>query len=174
MNSYEEYYSQKPVSELLELLLHHKLDLHPLDKDWYESLITYLGSLNLEGKPGALYGKILASDVNQLNFMKAGLVNALKEIREAEEQDNPLVINPAFIIAAGKRVKNLVFLILGMFVLSLAAAIVLTGPFDYSTRGNFGGFCLIAGIAVQLIMLITLYSAGNALEKSVTRKKKTS
>lgn len=173
MDTYEEFYSQKPVSELLQLLFHHKLDLHPLDKQWYAALISHLGSLNLQGKPGALYGKILSSDVNQLNFMKESIRNALVEIRDAEEADNPLVIDPAFILEAGKRVKYLVYLILALFVCSLVVVIVATGPFHYETKGNIGGFFGITGVVIQLIILIILYSVGSALQKSVGRKKKT-
>src|ERR1044072_1017240 len=169
MNKYEKFYRSKTVIELLTQLLEHKQEMHTMDKDWYDALIIYLNSLNLQGAAGALYTRILPMDAFALNAASAGIKEQLAALKNREDTEHPMVIEPRLIAEAGATIKVLVYIIIGFILLVQVPIIIATHPdIGYSTRTSMYGLIMIGGLLFSAVMLGLLYSVGNKLNKSVS------
>ncbi|HTF05775.1 MAG TPA: hypothetical protein VK826_17225 [Bacteroidia bacterium] len=170
MNQYDKFYSRKNVHELLEQLYGHKSGLSPIDKSWFDALITYLSALQLEEKEKVLLGEILSSDAKLLNNNRVNIQKRLDELKATEEFNNPLVINPAYIVEAGLALKRLVVVIIISLVIFVVAFVLLNLAHDYNDKSTAYNLFVFGGLIGNAVALILLYRAGNKLSSSVTRQ----
>lgn len=69
-NKFDDFYSKKPVSELIEKLLGHKMHSQSMDPAWYDALIIHLSNRDMTNEQRARVDHILNSDAAALKKEK--------------------------------------------------------------------------------------------------------
>lgn len=171
MNKFQKHYGNRPVSELLKILLEHKLETQPLATEWYKGLLAVLEELRLEGSARTLFIRIQDTEHVALGLQAETVLQQIAELRTTEDRDNPLEIDFAKIIDAGKTLKLMARIIAVSLCIAILLAI-LSFAGDYGTRSSLLGLLVIGGLLVQVIVLSLLFNAGNALQTSVRRARR--
>jgi hypothetical protein len=74
-NKFDDFYSKKPVSELIEKLLDHKVHSQSMDPTWYDALIIHLSKRDMSNEQRTLMDHILNSDAATLRKENARYEN---------------------------------------------------------------------------------------------------
>ncbi len=112
---------------------------------------------------------------NQLNSYEELFEKEIVSIQKAKSAEKTLkiknaVINPSNIISAGKAIKNVVYTTLLMITFAVIAFLIVRSSRDLETIKNTYIFIGLLSLICNIIILFQLYSAGNSLEKSVTKE----
>ena len=165
-NKFNKFYSKKPVSELIEQLRSHRITGSRLDKDWYEALKIHLSEREISTNERETVNHILSDDFNkELESIKKQNIEFEKE--QKTQNNSNLVINPSNIIAAGKAIKGVVYVVVTMTIFAIIAIIVASSSRDIDSIKNTYIFMGAASLICNIIILVQLYSAGDNLENSV-------
>ena len=105
-NKFNSFYSEKPVTELIEQLRAHRIYSNRLDKDWFEALKVHLSQRDISTEERQTVKHILSDDfdpmkeIEFLNKQKIELGN-----RQKGQNHSNLIINPTNIITAERNPK---------------------------------------------------------------------
>ena len=168
-NKFNRHYSKKSVTELIEELRFHRINVNLTDKVWFEALRVHLSERDISTEERQAVNHILSEvfdkELESLNKQK-------KEFEKGQKIKNHsnLLINPTDIISAGRNIKNIASVVLVMIflvVIAIITAFISKNPdtikYAYLLLGASSLIC-------NLIILFQLYSAGDYLENSVYKK----
>lgn len=168
-NKFNKFYSKKSTSDLIELIRAHRINGYGLDKEWFEALILHLSERDISTEERQTVNNILSDDfqkgVESLNKQRTEF-----EKEQKKQNHSTLIINPTYIIAAGKNLKIMVYFVLLILLFALTAGLVVCSSWKMDTIKNA---CLLLGAAIlicNVMILFQLHSAGDNLENSVIDK----
>jgi hypothetical protein len=151
-SKFNKFYSTKPVAELIEQLRDHRVNVKKLDKEWFEALIVHLSEREISTEERKTVNHILSDDFGPI-----------KEI-EINSSDNNLEISG--INAAGKSLKNIVYTAILLILCATVGIFISFTSSDLETKKNTYIFLGIVSLICNLLILSSLYSAGDHLENS--------
>lgn len=168
-NKFNKFYSKKSVSELIEQLRSHRITGSTLDKDWYEALKIHLSERDISPNTRRTVNHILSEDFDKeresLNKQKIEF-----EKRQKKQNHSNLIINPTYIVSAGRNIKSVVYVVLAMTLSVVGAILTASSSTNPDTIKNTYLFLGAASLTCNIIILFTLHSAGDNLENSVYQK----
>ncbi len=86
-NKFNEFYSKKPVRELIEQLRDHRITGTILDKAWYEALVSHLSERELSDEDRKIVNHILSSEPEILKNDGSILEKSLDKETEFPKQE---------------------------------------------------------------------------------------
>ena len=162
-NQFNKFYSKKPITELIEQLRAHRINVNRLDKDWFEALKVHLSEREISTKERQTVNHILSDDFDQI-----------KEIDSLNKQKihkhSKLIVNPTNIISAGRNIKSVVYVVLAMILFAVGAILTASNSTNPDTIKNAYLFLGATSLVCNIIILFQLHSAGDNLENSFYQK----
>lgn len=112
---------------------------------------------------------------NQFNSYEEFFEKEIVSIQKVKSAERTLkiknsVIEPSNIISAGKAIKNVVYTTLIMITIAVIAILIVSSSKDMNTIKNTYIFIGLLSLVCNIIILVQLYSAGDSLEKAVTKE----
>ena len=112
---------------------------------------------------------------NQLNSYEEFIENEIVSIQNAKSSEKILKIkyavnDPSNIILAGKAIKNVVYTTLILITIAVIAFLIVSSSTDIKTIKNTYISIGLLSLICNIIIMFQLYSAGDSLEKSVTKE----
>ena len=142
-SNFNTFYSTKPVAELIEQLWYHRIKDKKKQKEWFEALKVHLSEREMSTEDRKAVNHILS---------------------EINSSDNSLEISG--INAAGKSLKNIVYTAIILILCATVGIFISVNSSDLETIKNTYIFLGIVSLICNLLILSSLYSAGDHLENS--------
>jgi len=165
-NKFNRFYSKKSLGDLLNQILSHRITGSTLDKDWYEALIIHLTARNLNADMRQLYEKILNTPPEVLKQEEEHIAIAINNLSKIEFGASNMTLKKSNINAAGKSLKTIVYAALIMIIFSIIGVFISISSKDFETIQFTYLFIGIVALVFNIIILISLYKAGDDLENS--------
>lgn len=165
-NRFNKHYSKISVDDLLAKLLSHEIKESSLDKEWYEALKIHLAERELDEDAKKLFEKILNTDSDVLKREKHERDSVTKNSIELEINSSNGNISKSSIIASGKSLKNIVYTSIIWTFCSIFGLFISIYSKDFETTKNIYITLGIVTLLCNILILNSLYTAGNHLENS--------
>jgi hypothetical protein len=166
-NKFNDFYSEKTVKDLVELIRQHRTMQSDLGQEWFEGLQKHLDERNLSTDEKKEVDFVLTENIRQLEKKAELKKENNQKIFPSHPISVPVLVNKSDIIAAGKAIKNVVYIAIVMIISAIVAIFISANSSDidiikntYIAIGTINLFCYIA-------LLIKFYEAGEKLENSV-------
>ena len=166
-SKFNTFYSTKPVAELIEQLWYHRIKVKKIDKEWFVALKVHLSEkemLTLDKewfealKVHLSEREMSTEDRKTVNYILSDILS------EINSSDNSLEISG--INAAGKSLKNIVYTAIILILCATVGIFISVNSSDLETIKNTYIFLGIVSLICNLLILSSLYSAGDHLENS--------
>ncbi len=158
-NKFNKFYSKKSVIDLIVQIRAHRTTGGILEKEWYEALIKHLSERDITEEERKIVDHILSDDPEIL--MQEKMVDALREVKSSNITPKVSGIN-----AAGKSLKNIVECAIIMILCTTFGFWIAISSNDPDTKKYIYISIGIISLICNIIILISLYKAGDHLENS--------
>ena len=162
-SNFNTFYSTKPVAELIEQLWYHRNKVKKIDKEWFVALKVHLSEKEMLTLDKEWFEalKVHLSEREMSTEDRKAVNHILSEINSS---DNSLA--KSGINAAGKSLKNIVYTVIILILCATVGIFISVNSSDLETIKNTYIFLGIVSLICNLLILSSLYSAGDHLENS--------
>lgn len=165
-NKFNKLYSKKTVSDLLKQLLSHKNSESILELEWHDALLIHLSERELHEDSRIIFEKIMNSEPETLKLEKQKILIDINNLSEIAIKSSSIRLKKSGINAAGKSLKNIVYTAIILIFCAIGGIFVSVTSNDSETIKNIYIFLGFVSLICNLIILNSLYSAGDILENS--------
>jgi hypothetical protein len=165
-NKFNIFFLKKPESELIQSLLSHTLTGNTLEPEWYNALIIHLKERELNEEFNNVYERILNTSPTILKLQEEELLIKLRTLNKTESNTSGLVLKSSGNYEAGKSLKNVVYIIILWILFSIIGVFVSITSKDFEVIKYAYIFTGIGGFICLVMLLLSVYNAGNNLQKS--------
>jgi hypothetical protein len=160
-NKFNKFYYKKSISELIKVLHSHRITGSTLDKEWYEALKIHLSERELDGNSRMVVEKILNTDPETLK----------KEEETESYRENEIILSNETlsknnINAAGKSLKKIVTIVIVLILCTILGVLISLISKDFEVIVTSYMFLGIASLICYILILNSLYDAGDYLENA--------
>ena len=162
-SNFNTFYSTKPVAELIEQLWYHRNKVKKIDKEWFVALKVHLSEKEMLTLDKEWFEalKVHLSEREMSTEDRKAVNHILSEINSSDNNLAKSGIN-----AAGKSLKNIVYTVIILILCATVGIFISVNSSDLETIKNTYIFLGIVSLICNLLILSSLYSAGDHLENS--------
>lgn len=164
-NKYNKYYSKKSVNDLIGQIISHRITGATIDKEWYEALKKHLSERNITDEERNMIDYILSADPEVLKQEQQNSIE-IKNLSKVEINSSDIFLKSSGINAAGKSLKNIVYIAIILILSTTIGIFISISSRDLDTIKNTYIFIGIVSLICNILILYTLYIAGDHLENS--------
>ena len=165
-NKFNKFYSKKSVIDLIEQIRSHRITGNTMDKDWYEALIKHLSERDITAEERKIVDHILSADAEILKQEDPTYQMDMKSLMAVEINSSNITLKISGINAAGKSLKNIVYNAIILFLCTTIGIFIAVSSKDAEIRNNLFILIGIVSLIFNILILTSLYSAGDHLENS--------
>jgi hypothetical protein len=165
-NKFNKYYLKISLDALLKKVLYHRIEEEIIDTEWYEALKIHLEQREMSIATRNMYEKIINTELELLRKEKEGIQLEIKKTAKYEDNSNKITIKKSAINEAGTLLKVIVYAASILIFCTLIGISILLSTEDPKLIKNSYVFIAFLNITCYIIILISLYKAGDQLENS--------
>jgi hypothetical protein len=162
-NKFNKFYSKKSVRDLMKQLLSQRITGSTLDNEWYDALKIHLVQRELNQDERKIFEKILETEPEKLKQEQQQITNDIKRFKETLSN---FTLKKSGINAAGTSLKNIVYTAIVLILCTTIGIFISATSEDLETIKNTYIFLGILSLICNILILNSLYTAGEHLENS--------
>ena len=162
-NKFNKFYYKKSISELIKVLHSHRITGSTLDKEWYEALKIHLSERELDENSRIVVEKILNTAPETL---KQEEDDEVKSYSESEIILSNETLSKNNINDAGKSLKKIVTIVIVLILCTILGVLISLISKDFEVIVTSYMFLGIASLVCYILILNSLYDAGDYLENA--------
>ena len=164
-NKFNKHYSKLSTSNLIDQLSSYINKGNILNDEWYEALKKHLSERDITEEERKIIDSILSSEYQTFKEDEKQ-IEIEKTLSNSEINTSDIIPNLSSIQAAGKSLKNIVYYIILLTLITIVGVAIALISKDAKIINYTYIFIGIVSLIINLNILGSLYSAGDHLENS--------